>query len=220
MVVNALIGWQRDGVDIAAAFQCSRPIWATSARTAPHWYFTAVPELMQLARPDSTPGRGAGHERPRAADGGILHRPAHRPARRQRQHDRRLPRHYFRLLLASPTQTGKKPSGLDIADLDAPLVAAFWITSNTNVGTRSAPATTGSLRSTPCSATPRYVIPNTPRRSSGCWRSPVKRCDRNLVTWLTAAEVDALLAAPDRTTWTGRRDHAMLVTAAQTGLRI
>ena len=49
---------------------------------------------------------------------------------------------------------------------------------------------------------------------------PTKRCDRNLVTWLTEAEVDALLSAPDRATWTGRRDHAMLVLAAQTGLRI
>jgi len=38
--------------------------------------------------------------------------------------------------------------------------------------------------------------------------------------WLTEAEVDALLAAPDRATWTGRRDHAMLVLATQAGLRI
>ena len=41
-----------------------------------------------------------------------------------------------------------------------------------------------------------------------------------MLTWLTAPEVDALLAAPDRGTWTGRRDHAMLVLAVQTGLRI
>src|SRR4029453_16529076 len=49
---------------------------------------------------------------------------------------------------------------------------------------------------------------------------PTKRCERNLVSWLTEAEVDALLAAPDRTTWTGRRDHALLLLAIQTGLRI
>jgi integrase/recombinase XerD len=48
---------------------------------------------------------------------------------------------------------------------------------------------------------------------------PLKRHDRTLVTWLTAAELDALLAAPDRWTWTGRRDHAMILLAAQTGLR-
>ena len=49
---------------------------------------------------------------------------------------------------------------------------------------------------------------------------PTKRVERNLVTYLTAAEVDALLAACDRTTWTGRRDHALLALAVQTGLRI
>ena len=49
---------------------------------------------------------------------------------------------------------------------------------------------------------------------------PSKRHERRLLTWLTEPEVDALLAAPDRGTWAGRRDHAMLVLAAQTGLRI
>jgi site-specific recombinase XerD len=49
---------------------------------------------------------------------------------------------------------------------------------------------------------------------------PSKRREHAPVTWLTDAEVDALLAAPDRGTWAGRRDHAMLVLAVQTGLRI
>jgi integrase/recombinase XerD len=48
---------------------------------------------------------------------------------------------------------------------------------------------------------------------------PPKRSDRVTVTFLDEHEIDALLAAPDRTTWTGRRDHAMLLTAIQTGLR-
>jgi len=48
---------------------------------------------------------------------------------------------------------------------------------------------------------------------------PPKRSDRALVTFLDQAEIDALLAAPDRSTWTGRRDHALLLTAIQTGLR-
>jgi integrase/recombinase XerD len=49
---------------------------------------------------------------------------------------------------------------------------------------------------------------------------PAKRYDRALVCFLTPAEVDALLAAPDRSTWPGRRDHALLVLAIQTGLRV
>jgi site-specific recombinase XerD len=48
---------------------------------------------------------------------------------------------------------------------------------------------------------------------------PPKRSDRAPVTFLDEHEINALLATPDRTTWTGRRDHAMLLTAIQTGLR-
>lgn len=49
---------------------------------------------------------------------------------------------------------------------------------------------------------------------------PQKRFDRAVVTFLTGPEVDALVAAPDRSTWTGRRDHALLLVAVQTGLRV
>ena len=49
---------------------------------------------------------------------------------------------------------------------------------------------------------------------------PPKRFDRALVTYLTEPEVDALLAARDQSTWTGRRDHALLLLAVQTGLRV
>jgi integrase/recombinase XerD len=49
---------------------------------------------------------------------------------------------------------------------------------------------------------------------------PAKRYDRALVTYLTEIEIDALLAACANTTWTGRRDNALLLLATQTGLRI
>ena len=49
---------------------------------------------------------------------------------------------------------------------------------------------------------------------------PAKRYDRNLLTWLTEPETEALLAACNRGTWTGRRDHTMLLLTVQTGLRI
>jgi site-specific recombinase XerD len=49
---------------------------------------------------------------------------------------------------------------------------------------------------------------------------PPKRFERRLVTFLTEPEIDALLAAPAHTTWTGRRDHALLALAVQTGLRV
>lgn len=49
---------------------------------------------------------------------------------------------------------------------------------------------------------------------------PSKRCTRTRVCHLTRPEVDALLAAPDQQTWSGRRDHALLLLAVQTGLRL
>ena len=48
---------------------------------------------------------------------------------------------------------------------------------------------------------------------------PEKRHTSTLVSYLIEPEIDALLAAPDRSTWTGRRDHALLVLGVQTGLR-
>jgi integrase/recombinase XerD len=127
----------------------------------------------------------------------------------------------FRLLLAfTATKTGKQPSSLDIADLDASLIGVFLdhlehergnqvLTRNNRLAAIHSLFGYAALRHPEDAATSQRVL-----------AVPTKRCQRNLVTWLTETEVDALLAAPDRTTWTGRRDHAMLVLAAQTGLRI
>jgi site-specific recombinase XerD len=49
---------------------------------------------------------------------------------------------------------------------------------------------------------------------------PFKRHERHDVRYLQIDEIKALLAAPDRTTWLGRRDHAMLLTAVLTGVRV
>ncbi len=47
-----------------------------------------------------------------------------------------------------------------------------------------------------------------------------KRWTRATIDFLTRPEIDALLAAPDTRTWSGRRDHALLLVAVQTGLRL
>lgn len=49
---------------------------------------------------------------------------------------------------------------------------------------------------------------------------PAKRFTRALAPFLSRQEVDALLAVPDQRTWSGRRDHALLLLAVQTGLRL
>jgi integrase/recombinase XerD len=49
---------------------------------------------------------------------------------------------------------------------------------------------------------------------------PPKRFDKALISYLTEPEIDALLGCCDQTTWTGRRDHTLLLLLVQTGLRI
>jgi len=117
-------------------------------------------------------------------------------------------------------QTGKKPNQLDIADLDAPLVAAFLehIESNRHNSPRTRNNRLAAIHSLFAYAALRH-----PEHAASIQRVlaiPAKRYQRNLVTYLTDEEVDALLAACDPTTWTGRRDHAMLLVDIQTGLRI
>ena len=59
-----------------------------------------------------------------------------------------------------------------------------------------------------------------PLRFSASWPYPGKRHTRTLVHFLSRPEIDALLAAPDQETWFGRRDHALILVAVQTGLRL
>lgn len=49
---------------------------------------------------------------------------------------------------------------------------------------------------------------------------PIKRAGRRLVGHLTLEEMDAVIAAPDRTRWGGRRDHALLETLYNSGARV
>jgi integrase/recombinase XerD len=49
---------------------------------------------------------------------------------------------------------------------------------------------------------------------------PAKRHKRTTISYLDENEIKALLRAPDTTTWLGRRDHALLLTAIQTGVRV
>jgi site-specific recombinase XerD len=69
----------------------------------------------------------------------------------------------------------------------------------------------------------RYAALETPQHAGLIQRVlviPNKRQPRPLVGFLTRPEIDALLAAPPRDTWVGRRDHTLLLTAIQTGLRL
>ena len=127
----------------------------------------------------------------------------------------------WRLLLgyASAT-TGAQPSQLDLADLDAPLIGAFLDHLEADRGNS---ARTRNARLAAVHSLFRYAALRCPEHAATIGRVlaiPPKRFDKALVTWLTEPEIAALLAAPDRSTWAGRRDHALILLAAQTGLRI
>ena len=125
-----------------------------------------------------------------------------------------------KLLLAfAAEQTGKPPSRLDIADLDAPLIGAFLNQLETSRGNS---ARTRNARLAAIHSLFRYAALRHPENAAVIARVlaiPPKRFDKALITYLAEEEITALLAAPDPATWTGRRDRALLMLACQTGLR-
>jgi site-specific recombinase XerD len=127
----------------------------------------------------------------------------------------------LRLLLAfAADRTGAAPSRLDVGEIDAPLVGAFLdhLERDRGNGVRTRNARLAAIRSLF-----RYAALRHPEHAESIGRVlaiPPKRVTRSLVTFLTEQEVEALLAVADRATWTGRRDHALMLLAVQTGLRV
>jgi integrase/recombinase XerD len=113
-----------------------------------------------------------------------------------------------------------EPVKLDIADLDASLVGAFLDHCEEERGNT---IRTRNTRLAAIRSLFRYAALRHPEHAAVIQRVlsiPQKRFERRILTYLTDPEVDALLAAPDQTTWTGRRDHTLLALAVQTGLRV
>ncbi len=127
----------------------------------------------------------------------------------------------FRLLLTFASKTtGKAPSSLDIDDLDAPLIASFLDHLEQD---RHNSVATRNNRLAAVHSLFGYLALHHPEHAATIARVlavPPKRTERNLVTYLTDAEAEALLAACGTTSWTRRRDHALFSLAIQTGLRI
>lgn len=127
----------------------------------------------------------------------------------------------LRLLLAfAAGHTGKSPSTLDIAELDAPLVAAFL---DHLERVRHNSVTTRNNRLAAVHSLFGYLALHHPEHAASIQRVlaiPAKRSQRNVVTYLDEDEVGALLSSCDLARWTGRRDHAMFALTIQTGLRI
>jgi site-specific recombinase XerD len=127
----------------------------------------------------------------------------------------------WRLLLGfAHQQTGKIPSQLDLADLDAPLIGAFLthLEQHRNNSVRTRNARLAAIHSLFTFAALRH--PEHAALIQRVLAIPHKRADSNTVSFLTLAEIEALLAAVDQTTTRGRRDHALLLVAIQAGLRV
>jgi len=117
-------------------------------------------------------------------------------------------------------KTGKTPSKLQLEDLDAARITAFLAYLENERGNS---VRTRNARLTAIHSFFHFTALKIPERADLIARGldiPEKRSDTTLISYLTEPEVDALLGAPDRSTWTGRRDHALLLLAMQTGLRV
>ena len=144
-----------------------------------------------------------------------------------RQHKRLSPqtvascRDTFRLLLNFMKQTtGIEPSALCLTDLDAPTILAFLDYLERQRGNR---VRSRNIRLSALRTFFRFVAlrePESVQIATRVLAIPRKREDKKLVGYLTREEIEALLAAPDRSRWIGRRDHALLLTMYNSGARV
>ena len=127
----------------------------------------------------------------------------------------------FRLLLDfAATQLGKAPSDLMLENIDARFISRFLDYLQSERGNS---ARTRNVRLAAIHSFFRYVALGEPVHALHCQRVlaiPSKRHERKPICFLEEAEIDALLAAPDLSTWAGRRDRTLLLVAVQTGLRV
>lgn len=127
---------------------------------------------------------------------------------------------FCQLLEFTQQRLHKAPSQLAFEEIDTPLIVAFLdhLEKHRGISIRSR-----NLRLTAIHSFFRYAAFEAPAHAAQIQRVlaiPSKRFTRALVRFLSRPEVDALLTAPDQRTWFGRRDHAFLLVAVQTGLRL
>jgi len=127
----------------------------------------------------------------------------------------------FRLLLKfAADRLRRSPTELQVADIDAALVGQFLTEIETKRGNS---ARSRNTRLSAIRSFFKYVAVNEPQLLHHCQRvlaMPAKRHEKRAIDYLSRDEIEAVIAAPDLSTWHGRRDRALLVLALQTGLRV
>ena len=136
-------------------------------------------------------------------------------------HTIRSYRDTFRMLLQfAQRRLHKQPSSLELAEIDAPLIAEFLEEMEKS---RKICAQSRNLRLAAIRSFFRYAAFEAPDQSAQIQRVlaiPSKKCTKPVLNFLMKQEVQALLDAPDQSSWSGRRDHALLLVAVHTGLRL
>lgn len=118
------------------------------------------------------------------------------------------------------SRTGKAPAELAFEDLDAGVISGFLTHLEED---RHNSVRTRNTRLAALHSFFRFASFRHPEHTLLIQRVlaiPRKRLNKPIVCFLTPSEADALLAAPDRSSRMGRRDHALLTLALQTGLRV
>lgn len=127
----------------------------------------------------------------------------------------------FRLLLRyAESRLRRSPVAITLDDLDAPLILGFLDHLEQERGNC---VRSRNLRLVAIRSFLRYAAHRDPTALPTIQRVlaiPMKRFDRPLLGFLSREEMEAILKAPDRTTWSGQRDHVMLTMFYNTGARV
>ncbi len=127
----------------------------------------------------------------------------------------------FHLLLEfTQHRIHKLPSSMTLSDIDASLICAFLdhMEQNRSVSIRTRNLRLTAIRS--CFSYLQFEYTANLCQIKQDLAITSKRKERILIGFLTRQEIDALISAPDIETWDGRRDHAFLLVAIQTGMRL
>ncbi|MBS0349759.1 MAG: tyrosine-type recombinase/integrase [Proteobacteria bacterium] len=114
----------------------------------------------------------------------------------------------------------KEPSTIKIEDITVDLIKEFLkdLEKNRNISVRSRNQRLAAIHS--CFRYAALLYPERSNLIQQILAIPHKKHDYPIVQFLTSDEINALLATPDRRTWLGRRDYALMLLAIRTGLRV
>ncbi len=223
-VIRTLRHWYRTNKDVEAHLPELATYIGHGHVSDTYWYISATPELLQLATERLERKHGAPLLMKTERTFAVLLQAYFTERlvgqRNASPHTIASHRDTFRLLLSFAQKALKKaPADLALSDLDAPFIGRFPDHVEKDRGNKPQ---TRNIRLAAIHSFFHYVALQEPGLSALAQRVltiPSKRHKTKPVDYLTREEINALVPAPDQSTWAGRRDRTLLLLAAQTGLR-